>query len=128
MKCSLLMRILPVLGFSMAVGTMASAATSVPANDPNIQYMGRVDFSDPAAPVFGWAATTITVRFQGTSLRGIFRDSTGRDYLQVMIDGVMSPTIIQPSRTAATTYTLASGLSDAVHTAVIIKRTEFWGW
>jgi hypothetical protein len=121
------MRILPVLGFSMAVGTMASAATSVPANDPNIQYMGRVDFSDPAAPVFGWAATTITVRFQGTSLRGIFRDSTGRDYLQVMIDGVMSPTIIQPSRTAATTYTLASGLSDADHTAVIIKRTEFWG-
>ena len=128
MKCPLLMRVLPVLGLCVAIGALASAATSVPASHPLIRYMGRVDLSDPAAPVFGWAATTITVRFQGTSLRGIFRDSTGKDYLQVMIDGVMSPAIIQPSRTAAVTYTLASGLSDAVHTAVIIKRTEFWGW
>ena len=109
------------------VQVAAAAATSVAPNDPRIQYMGRVDFSNPAAPVFGWAATTITVGFQGTSLRGSFRDSTGKDYLQVTIDGVISPTVIQPSRTAATTYTLAGGLTDADHTAVIIKRTEFWG-
>ena len=70
--------------------TPAVAATSVSPSDPNIQYMGRVDFSNPEAPTFGWACTTITVTFQGTSLQGIFRDSTGRDYLQVMVDGANS--------------------------------------
>jgi len=115
------------VGLTLACGHSSRASTSIPPSDPNIQYMGRVDFSNPIAPVFGWASTSITVNFQGTSLQGIFQDSTGKDYLQVMVDGVMTPTVLQPSKTAATAYTLATGLSNTTHTAVIIKRTEFWG-
>ena len=27
---------------------------NIPANDPNIQYYGRWDFSDPKAPTHSW--------------------------------------------------------------------------
>ena len=101
---NIFLSVVAAFGFIVAGCSVVSAATTVLPNDPNIQYMGRVDFSTPTAPVFGWAATTITVNFQGTSLQGIFRDSTGRDYLQVMIDGVLSPTVIQPSKTATTAF------------------------
>ena len=37
-------------------------------NDPQIDYMGRVDFSDPLHPLLVFAGSTVTVRFEGESL------------------------------------------------------------
>ncbi|TDK60442.1 GDSL-type esterase/lipase family protein [Sapientia aquatica] len=104
-----------------------AAPTSYAPDNPNIQYMGRVDFSAPTAPVLGWANTSITVNLNGTAIRGTFSDSTGKDFLQVMVDGVVTPTIIQPPKGKTVTYTLASGLAPGAHTVVLFKRTEFWG-
>ncbi len=104
------------------------ASTTIFPNDPNIQYMGRIDFTYPLAPVIGWASSSITINFLGTSLKGTFSSTQkyGKDYLAVMIDGNFVGSPIAPAKTA-TTYTLASGLADTTHIAVIIKRTEYWG-
>ena len=44
----------------------------IAADDPRILYSnGRIDFSDPKAPVLVYAGTTIEVRFKGKSIRPI---------------------------------------------------------
>ncbi len=45
-----------------------------PANDARLQYMGRIDFQNPAAPSFAWAGSTITLRFRGSGLVCFFDD------------------------------------------------------
>jgi hypothetical protein len=36
------------------VPCVAFAATTIKADDPKLQYTGRIDFSQPAAPVISW--------------------------------------------------------------------------
>ncbi len=120
--------LLVAIGLALASGQSALASNTILPNDPNIQYMGRIDFTNPLAPVLGWASSTITVNFQGRSLKGIFSSTQryGKDYLAVMIDGAFVGRPIAPAKTA-TTYTLARRLANTTHTAVIVKRTEYWG-
>ena len=97
------------------------ASTTIPANDPNIQYYGRWDFSIPTAPSHSWPGVYIYAVFQGTSI-GIITDDNACWY-NVFIDSVSS-TVFHGTTYGVTTYTLANGLSNGTHTILITKRGE----
>ncbi len=100
---------------------LAQAAVEIPADDPNIQYFGRWDFSDPLAPSHSWPGVCIYAEFQGTSIGVKLNDNFC--YYNIFIDGVLLP-VFHPANNGLASYTLASGLSDGVHTILFHKRNE----
>ena len=97
------------------------AAVEIPANDPNIQYHGRWDFSDPLAPSHSWPGVYIHARFEGTSI-GV-RMADNFCYYNIIIDEIPR-TVFHPTTNTVTTYMLATGLVDGLHTIRIEKRNE----
>lgn len=98
----------------------AESSGVIDADDSNIQYVGRFDFSNPKKVVFDWAGVFITARFEGTSCSVRLSDST--DEYAVIIDN-RAPRLLRID--SSTIYKVASGLSDSIpHTIMIQKRTE----
>jgi hypothetical protein len=92
----------------------------IDADNPDIQYIGRFDFSDPKKVVFDWAGVYICSKFTGTSCSIRLADST--DEYAIIIDEY-APRLLTIDTSKV--YKVASGLSDSVpHTIVIQKRTE----
>src|SRR5580658_5571670 len=42
--------------------------------DPHIQYVGRIDSSDPAGPWFAESATYVTAKFRGNTVSALIHD------------------------------------------------------
>lgn len=89
--------------------------------DPNIQYYGRWDFSNPSAPSHSWPGVYISAVFQGTSI-GIRTDDNACWY-NVFIDGAFK-FVFHGSTYGINSYTLASGLPNGTHTILLTKRGE----
>ena len=102
----------------------------IPADDNNINYYGRFDFSDPKAPKADWPGVYIEAAFTGTSLGLIM--SGNNIYLDVFIDGNKVPKISEGHIGTATLmvnlntegYIVAADLEDKIHTVRIVKRSE----
>ncbi len=93
----------------------------IPANDPNIQYYGRWDFSNPAAPTHSWPGVYIYAVFEGTSVGISTNDNFS--YYNVFIDDTMFIDF-HGTGPAVSSYTLTSGLKDTTHTILITLRNE----
>ena len=114
-----------IILFSDCIGQ--TPTNFIPADDPNIQYMGRIDFSNPLAPTYSYPGVTISAKFNGTAISGDFQDyGTGgaqtTNYYNVFIDNVFIKALKIMSST--TTYSLATDLSNTTHTISLTKRTE----
>jgi peptidoglycan/xylan/chitin deacetylase (PgdA/CDA1 family)/lysophospholipase L1-like esterase len=126
MKNSLqLICVIGTLFLSSVVG--AQTMVQVNASDPNIQYVGRVNNTDPNNVVFAFPGVSIKAKFQGTAINAIVVEggsggSSTTNYFNVIIDGG-TPTVLKLS-TAQTVYVLATGLTDVTHTVELYKRTE----
>ncbi|MCA9735623.1 T9SS type A sorting domain-containing protein [candidate division KSB1 bacterium] len=101
-----------------------SAQNFIPADDSNLQYYGRWDFSNPQAPSHSWPGVYIYAEFEGTSIGARFDDNF--NYYNVFIDGELH-SIFHGTVSGATNYPLAAGLSDGHHTIRLSKRSET-GW
>jgi len=94
--------------------------------DPKIQYMGRIDFSNPEKPLFSFPNVSIKTNFEGTSISCLVQNYDGKDfnlnYFYVLIDE-MEPykLLVQANETE---YELISDLPDGEHTLELIKITE----
>lgn len=115
--------------FTIAVsGTGINARTmnTILPGNPNIQYMGRIDFSNPDKPLFAFPNTTIKAKFEGTSLNLLLKDYNGSDfsdnYFQSTVDGGTPVKFVVTS--SQQTYPVAKDLADGIHTIEIIKITE----
>ncbi len=104
-----------------ASATTLYAQTTIGADDPNIQYIGRFDMSTPTAPAFDWSHSGISAKFQGTSC-AVKMDGT-RKYLEVYVDGVQTGSI-KSSNSGLETLVAASGLPDGEHTITLYRRNE----
>jgi hypothetical protein len=91
----------------------------IDADDPNIEYIGRFDFSNPKSVRFDWPGVQIRTRFEGTSCSIKLKD--GNNDYNIFIDGRLHKII---RTTADTIYVLANGLEKKTHTLLITKRTE----
>jgi hypothetical protein len=97
------------------------AAVEIPADDPNIQYFGRWDFSDPLAPAHSWPGVYIHAEFEGTSIAIRMKDNFC--YYNIIIDGT-DTLIFHPTNSEIASYPLAAGLAAGRHSICIEKRNE----
>lgn len=95
------------------------------ANDPAIQYTGRVDFTNPLLPRFWQPGVYISTIFEGSYCAVILRDEllwgSNRNYFEVVVDG--KPLRLQ-MKTKRDTVLVADGIAPGKHSLVICKNTE----
>lgn len=92
-------------------------------NNPNIQYEGRVAFSDSIA-CLNWSGSSITMNFKGSEISAILKDADTSNYYNVILDDKVISKI--QLATTKQSYILASGLNKGNHKIQLFKRTE-WG-
>ena len=102
----------------------ACAGTPVAPNHAHLQYTGRIDTSDPRAPVLSWPGTAITGNFSGTSLAIVLDDQHGKNFYNVFLDGDTTRPIILQLDKGKKSYLVANGLATGQHSFLLTKRTE----
>ena len=109
--------------FILFVGVHFSctAQSIIKANDPHIQYSGRIAFTDSTAEL-SWPASSIKVKFYGTRIRATMMDERSDNNYNVIVDNkvvnVLHPLQIKKE------YLLVDGLPEGEHTLELFKRTE----
>ncbi|WP_075344395.1 SGNH/GDSL hydrolase family protein [Tenacibaculum agarivorans] len=88
-----------------------------------IEYWGRINFSEREGAKLYWSGTSIKMNFKGTSVKALLKDSKGDNYYNVIIDNEVTQ-IIRPDTTKQY-YQLASNLPEGKHTVELFKRTEW---
>jgi Carbohydrate esterase 2 N-terminal/GDSL-like Lipase/Acylhydrolase family len=100
------------------------ASTFVPADNPDIQYQGRWDFSDSLNPRHSWPGIFIVAVFNGDSIGVRMQDSV--NYYDVYIDGKLHG-IFHGDKPGDADYILADSLQDTVHTLRFSQRNISFG-
>ena len=95
------------------------------ADNPNFQYTGRIDFSNPKRPTFSAPGVYIQARFRGTSCAVAIHDEvlwgTSHNYVELVID---NGTPMRVQTTGADNLFPVTGLADGTHTLTVCKDTE----
>ena len=95
------------------------------ADNANIQYTGRIDFSHPKLPRFWQPGVYFNIRFEGSTCEVILNDQLlwgkNHNYLEVVVDGFAKR--IQ-TKSAHDTITVTDELSAGTHTLLVCKNTE----
>ncbi len=104
----------------------AQAKNIISPSDIYIQYMGRIDFSNPEKPLFAYPNVTIKAKFEGTSIDVMIQNYKGSsfsaNYFVSIIDGGTPIKFIVTSEQQI--YSIAQNLSAGQHTIEIVKVTE----
>lgn len=87
--------------------------------NPNIEYIGRFDFSRPGIVRFDWPGVQIRTNFSGTFCAIRLKD--GRNDYNILIDDKLHKVLRTKSDTV---YTIAENLNEGKHSLLISKRTE----
>ncbi|RPI04988.1 MAG: T9SS C-terminal target domain-containing protein [Ignavibacteriae bacterium] len=117
-------RVLLFLEFMMFATMSVSASTMISANNPNIHYFGRWDFSDSLAPSHSWPGVCVYAEFEGTSIGVVMNDNFC--YYNVIIDDTLT-SVFHPTSASVSSYIVASNLADRPHTILLTKRNETTG-
>ncbi len=98
-----------------------------PASDSKIQYIGRVDFSNPLKPKMWASGAYVVIKFSGNSCDVDINDEviygTVHNYLEIKVDN--QPAYRIQLKSKENKITLAKGLPKGEHTIIICKNTEF---
>ncbi len=101
----------------------------IPADHRHFQFTGRIDYSEPHAPVFYWPGTYVKTKFEGTSLRVVLDDQKGDNFYSAFIDKNWDTPYIIDCDSGRFTYDVVAGLADTIHQLLLFRRTEgFSGW
>ena len=101
------------------------SAKFIPASDPAIRYMGRIDRTLPDAPRIVWAGSMITLRFRGTQLSAVICNHRfyNKMELGLLVDGKEEKVCFDTDRQRFT-LPLVSGLEDTEHEVTLFKRQD----
>jgi hypothetical protein len=108
--------------FAIALSFTCTAQTIIKADDPRIQYSGRVAMTGGAAEL-SWSATSVKINFTGSNLDVTLSDERSDNNYDVIIDDKFY-SVLHPLKEKQD-YTLAEGLSRGSHTVELFKRTEW---
>lgn len=93
-------------------------------DDNKLVYTGRIDFSNPKAPLISWPGSSIKANFTGTQLKIKLDDQLGKNYFSVIVDGEIYHPYVIEAKQGEQLYTVSSKLSPGKHSLEIYKRTE----
>ncbi len=106
------------------VVTLSYGTVSVPFNQKDITYMGRIGMESNQYAELYWPGSSVSIRFKGTEIKGTFNNVKGDTYFYVIVDGDDSnPVKIKPD-TIKSTIVLAEGLKNEKHTVEVFKLTN----
>jgi len=94
-------------------------------DNTNIQYVGRIDFSNQQTPRIWAPGVYITARFKGSACQVLINDEApgaNHNYLEIIIDG-KNPYRIE-LKEKNNVLNVPGGLDDGEHTIIICKDTE----
>ncbi len=96
----------------------------VSADNPMLQYSGRIDFSNPKCPVLVYPCSFVKVRFQGTSVSVIMENKKNywSNYLGYILDGKQDKVKLPENGTE--TFEIGKDLEDTVHELLLFKRAD----
>jgi lysophospholipase L1-like esterase len=94
----------------------------VRASDQAFRYQGRLDLTDPAAPVVAWESSRISVDFKGATLALLFGQATGQNFFDAKVDGESRIVAVEPGPKA--TIAWPGSLGPGLHHLVLVKRSE----
>jgi hypothetical protein len=114
------LNILPVF-FILFLPPVMRAENLIPADDPNIQYFGRWDFTNIQAPTHSWPGVYLYAEFTGKSIGVRLNDNFC--YWNVFVDGVLVK-VFKGTTDGVASYSLISALPDGHHTLLLHKRNE----
>jgi lysophospholipase L1-like esterase len=113
-----------ILCFQLCQLIYSAEVDTIKANNPLIEYTGRIDFSNPFKPKFSYSGVSIRACFQGTSVSLILIDEGSQNYYNVILDNVVISRL--QTKAGLNTYSIANGLEDTIHEIEIFKLTEEW--
>lgn len=114
-----------LLGLLLAFTCQLCAADQlITADNPHYQYTGRVDFSNPAAPVISWPGTAVSTVFTGTGVAVMLDDQQGKNYFNVFINEDWDNPVVIAAKAGEHVYPVVSGLPAGSHKLTLFKRTE----
>lgn len=95
------------------------------ADNENLSYMGRVDFTDPKAPKIIFAGSSITLNFKGTEIGALIVNHRFYNNIELgaLIDGKEIKIPIGKNRTEEY-ISIADNLEDTEHEIVLFKRQD----
>ena len=105
-----------------AVSSHGAAVQFVPASDARFRYEGRIDFTDPAAPVLIWQGSRISLDFDGPQLALRFAGATDQNFFNVQVDDATAVVAVPAGGPQRIEVSLA--LTPGRHRLRIFKRTE----
>ncbi len=106
-------------------GTIDTRTREYPATDERIRYTGRIDFSNPEAPMFSSPGVYEEARFRGDGVTVLLKDAHlngNHNYYDVVIDD-LDPILLVPERRVSE-YPIDVDLEPGEHRVTVIKRTE----
>lgn len=108
-----------LVGALLSSGEFYKPETHINVDNPNIEYIGRFDFSRLGVVRFDWPGVQIKATFSGTFCAIKLKD--GKNDYNIFIDGKLYKVL---RTTTDSIYTLADDLKDIKHSLLITKRTE----
>lgn len=89
---------------------------------PDLRYVGRWSFADPALPSVGWQGASVALIFEGTDLAVTMDAGTSSEAFRVVVDDDQLGSNRFMARGQGTTQ-IAEGLEPGEHTVELIKET-----
>lgn len=94
-------------------------------DNPLLQYCGRIDFSNPLAPVMVYACTSVKIAFTGTSVSVTMenRHCCYDNYMGYILDGEMGRFLLV-NEPGEKVYKIADNLLKGPHELLLYKRQD----
>lgn len=101
-----------------------SCSCRVEPSNPMLQYMGRIDTSNPDSPVFVYPCSNVKIRFRGTAICVDVTNlhSFNENSLGVLLDGVQTKLVLPESGRAI--LSIGGELADGEHELTLFKRMD----
>jgi lysophospholipase L1-like esterase len=93
----------------------------VPPDHPGLEWTGRIDWSDRAAPVLIWQGTELRCTFSGRRIGFLFGKPRERNYFNAIIDDQVHVIKVDEGGGA---YAPELRLPEGLHSLVLYKRSE----
>lgn len=97
----------------------------IEADNPMLQYCGRIDFDDPKAPVLVYAGSFVKLSFSGTKIAVRLRNhrSYYNNAMGYILDGEMGKFDL-PVDQDCHLYEISNGLEGGIHELMLYKRQD----
>ncbi len=110
------------ISISLLITYNSFSDTIITADNPLIEYTGRIDFSDPLSPEFSYSGVSIRACFEGTSISMKLNDENNQNYFDIILDKSVISRI--QTKKGLNTYLLAESLKDTIHEIEVFRLTE----